>query len=54
MKRSLEETAKRVRHIRWLVTVDEIAKELARERETTVSGLLSALVIHENARREGI
>jgi hypothetical protein len=50
--KSSEETAMRPRTIRWLVTVDETAKELASKQRTTVSGLLAALVIHEKARQE--
>ena len=52
MKKSLEETAMRSRNISWLVSVDELAKKLAGERKTSVSGLLAALVVRESAMNE--
>ena len=47
--RSLEETASKVRNIRWKVTVDKTAKALAAKYGTTVSGLLEKLVIQKHA-----
>jgi hypothetical protein len=51
-RKRFEETAKRTRNIRWLVTIDEKAKALANTRGTDVSELLAQLVREECARRE--
>ena len=51
-RKRFEETAKRTRNIRWLVTIDEKAKALANMRGTDVSELLAQLVREECARRE--
>jgi hypothetical protein len=51
-RKRFEETAKRTRNIRWLVTIDEKAKALANTRGTDVSELLAQLVHEECARRE--
>ena len=49
-RKRFEETAKRTRNIRWLVTIDE--KALANIRGIDVSGLLAQLVREECARQE--
>jgi hypothetical protein len=51
-RKRFEETAKRTRNIRWLVTIDEKAKALANTRGIDVSELLAQLVREECARRE--
>src|SRR5262245_5459733 len=51
-RKRFEETAKRARNIRWLVTIDEKAKVLASAQGTDVSGLLAQLVREECARKE--
>jgi hypothetical protein len=48
MRRPLEETARRMRNIRWLVSTDGIARKLAKQHTSYhVSNLLELLVLEE-------